>query len=251
MKLLNALIDSLPGKDTPVTGVCTGAFWTSVTTRYTGLATTYREMDLQHSDHPSMIEDVGRLVGKKAGALAEYARSENTVAASIGVATINSLLEVDERTCTETGAYDLLADKGKGLNVAVVGHFPFVPRLRETARNVWVIEKRLRPGDLPAEDAAKILPRCEVVCLTGTALINHTLEGLLALCKGAYVVLTGPSSPLSPVLFDFGVHAICGTRVTDAREVERYITQAATFKQLRRHGVRLLTMTHPTEARFE
>ena len=82
-------------------------------------------------------------------------------------------------------------------------------------------------------------------------MINHTLESLLDLCKGAYVVLTGPSSPLSPVLFDFGVHAICGTRVTDAREVDRYITQGATFKRLRRHGVRLLTMTPPAALRRE
>jgi len=42
------------------------------------------------------------------------------------------------------------------------------------------------------------------------------------------------------------VHAICGTRVTDAKEVERYITQGATFKQLRHHGVRHLTMARPS-----
>ncbi|MBP7831262.1 MAG: hypothetical protein KA248_15240 [Kiritimatiellae bacterium] len=61
----------------------------------------------------------------------------------------------------------------------------------------------------------------------------------------SYVVLTGPTSPLSTVLFDFGISAICGTRVANAEEVIRFISQAATFKQLHGHGVRLLTMTRP------
>jgi uncharacterized protein (DUF4213/DUF364 family) len=243
MKIIDALIDSLTGTDVPVTDVCTGAFWTSVTTRYTGLAATYRDLDPQHSDHPAAIEDAGRLIDKPARALVEYARSDNTVAAAIGVATINSLIEIEEAACTEASAYDLLAEKGKGRDVAVVGHFPFILKLRGIARNVFVIEKRVRPGDLSADEAPNVLPRCDVVCLTGTALINHTLEGLLDLCKSAYVVLTGPSSPLTPVLFDFGIDAICGARVTDAAQVRQYITPGASFRQVRRCGVRLLTMT--------
>ncbi len=243
MKVTDALIDSLTATDTPVTDVCTGAYWTTVTSRHTGLAATYRDIDPQHSDHPTSIEDAGNMIGRTAGELAVYARSTHTVAAAIGVATINSLIDIDERSCTEASAFDLLAAKGKGLDVAVVGHFPFVPKLRESAHNVFVMEKQGQPGDLPADEAKNVLPRCQVVCLTGTTLINHTLEGLLALCKDAYVVLTGPSSPLTPVLFEFGIAAICGARVTNSTEVRRYITQGASFRQVRRCGVRLLTMT--------
>lgn len=242
MKILDALIDSLAVKDEPVKKVCTGAFWTAVTTRCTGLSTTYRDMDLQHSDEPKFVEGAGDFVGMPAAKLVEFARLENTVSASIGMATVNSLIELDESKCTERGAFDILAEKGRGRNVAVVGHFPFIPKLRDITRNVWVIEKRLRPGDFAAGDAPRILPKAEVVSLTGTAFINHTIEELLALCRDAYVVLTGPTSPLAPVLFDFGIHAICGTRVTDEAEVVRHISQGACFKQLRGHGVRLLTM---------
>jgi uncharacterized protein (DUF4213/DUF364 family) len=242
MRILEELIDSLPGKDTPVRRVCSGAFWTAVTTRFTGMASTYRELDLQHSDHPCMVKEAGALIGKKAGELAEYARSDETVSASIGMATVNSLIEVDESKCIERGAFDVLAEKGRGRNIGVVGHYPFIPKLRELAQNVWVIEKHLRPGDHPESDAARILPQCEVVCLTGTSFINHTIEQLLALCKGSFVVLTGPTSPLAPVLFEFGIDVICGTRVTDTKEVIRFISQAATFQQLHGHGVRLLTL---------
>ena len=242
MDILDAVLDSLRDKNTPIRQVCAGAFWTAVTTRYTGLATTYRELDLQHSDHPCMVKDAGTLIGKKASELVEYARSGDTVSASLGMATINSLLELDESLCVERGAYDILAEKGRGRDIAVVGHFPFIPKLRDVARHVWVIEKRLRPGDFTESEASRILPKAEVVCLTGTAFINHTLEDLLSLCRDSYVVLTGPTSPLSPILFDFGISAICGTRVANAEEVVRFISQAATFKQIHGHGVRLLTM---------
>jgi len=46
------------------------------------------------------------------------------------MATINSLIEVDEQRCFQLNAGDLLVRKGEGKRVAIVGHFPFVPRLR-------------------------------------------------------------------------------------------------------------------------
>lgn len=242
MKILSALIESLTGKDMAVKNVICGAFWTAVTTRRTGLATTYREQDCQHSDEPWMVHDAGRLTEKTAGELVDYALSYNTVCASIGMATINSLIEIDEKSCTELGAFEILAEKGKDMNVAVVGHFPFIPKLRSIARNVWVIERKVQPGDFPEREAKRILAKADVVSLTGTSFINHTIEELLGFCRDSYVVLTGPTSPLSKVLFDFGVSAICGTQVLNAEEVGRSVMQAAIFKQIRRKGVRLLTM---------
>ncbi len=242
MRILDALIDSLSGKDLPVKKVCCGAFWTAVTTRRTGLASTYREQDIQHSDESCMVSDAGRLTEKTAGELVEYARRNDTMSASIGMAAINSLIEVDEGCCVERGAYEILAEKGRNLNIAVVGHFPFIPKLRDIARNVWVIEKKTRPGDFAESEAAQILPKADVVSLTGTAFINHTIEDLLGFCRDSYVVLTGPTSPLSPSLFDFGISAICGTQVVSVDDVERLVMQAAIFKQIRRQGVRLLTM---------
>lgn len=243
MKILDTLIDSLEGIDYPVQEVRCCAFWTAVTTRQTGLSTTYRPLEGEDDAHQSGVRDVGCLTQKRARELLEYSRSRNTLEASIGMATINSLLDVDEEQCVDLNAYDVLAEKGQNRNIAVVGHFPFVPKLRKMASNLWVIEKRLRPGDLPESEAGRILPQCDVVCLTGTSFINHTIEDLLSLCRKSFVVLTGPTSPLTPLLFEFGIDVICGTRVADPEEVLRYISQAATFRQLHGHGVRLLTMT--------
>ncbi len=242
MKILQTLVDSLAHKESPISEVQTGAFWTIVTSRFTGMSTTYRDLDLQHTDRPQMVKKAGHLTELTAGELAQYAFSEESVSASIGMASINSLIDIDETQCQELNAFDIAAEKGKGRNIGVVGHFPFVPKLREVANQLWVIEKRLRPGDLPAEDAAKILPQCDVVCLTGTSFINHTIEELLALCSNAFIILTGPTSPMTPLLFDFGIDVICGTKVTDPQLVARYITQGATFRQLKHQGVKLLAL---------
>jgi len=186
------------------------------------------------------VRDVGKLIRKKALELADYAKSKNLLEACIGMATVNSLIDIDESKCIEKNGFEILLEKGKGGNVAVVGHFPWIPNLREKVQNLWVLEERLREGDLPSTDADRILPQCDVVGVTGTSFINHTLQDLLALCKKAFVVLIGPTSPLSSILFDYGIDAICGAKVVDEDKTIRSISEGATFKEV--SGVRLLTL---------
>jgi hypothetical protein len=242
MNVIQNLIEHLDHPQAHVTHVCTGAFWTSVTSVHTALATTYRESDQQHTDKPSMVNRAGSLIGLTVKDLATYALSDNTVAASIGMAAINSALEVDAFGCTQQNASEVVAARAQGANVAVIGHFPFARRLEPVAKNLWIIERKKRFGVLPESAAEDLLPRCDVVCMSGTTLINHTFEHLMELCRHAYVVLTGPTSPLTPLLFDYGVNVISGCRVTDARHVNTFITQGATFRQLKHHGVRLYSM---------
>lgn len=91
--------------------------------------------------------------------------------------------------------------------------------------------------------AAEIIPQADVLALSGTTLINHSFEALVALRRpDALVVVLGPSTPLSPILFRHGVHVISGAVVTDIDAVMRTVRQGANFQQVRRHGVRLVTM---------
>jgi hypothetical protein len=57
-------------------------------------------------------------------------------------AAVNSLLDVDEEIAVEINAGDGLTRHGQGKSIALVGHFPFIPDLRQSARNLWVIEQR-------------------------------------------------------------------------------------------------------------
>jgi hypothetical protein len=60
------------------------------------------------------------------------------------------------------------------------------------------------------------------------------------------VVMLGPSTPLSSVVFDFGISVLSGTWVADPERVLRSISEGATFQQIkRRGGLRLLSMTSP------
>ena len=238
MEILEDIILSLKGNDFPIKSVHTCVFWTAVITKHCGLSSTFRD---EGPSHDRGVKDVGNLTRKTALELAEYARSNSLLEASIGMATINSLIDIDESKCTEKNAFEILVEKGEGRNVAVVGHFPWIPKLRGKVKNLWVIEQRVREGDLPAKEADRILPECDVVGITGTSFINHTLEGLLSLCKKAYIVMIGPTSPLSPILFDHGIDAICGSKVIDVEKVIRSISEGATFKEVT--GVRLLTLT--------
>jgi hypothetical protein len=238
LKILNDLIVSLRKNDFQIKNVHTCVFWTAVVTKHCGLSSTFRD---EGPSHDRGVRDVGNLTQKTALELTEYSKSESLLEASIGMATINSLIDIDESKCIEKNAFEIILEKGLGKNVAVVGHFPWIPKLREKVKNFWVLEQRLREGDLPAKEADRILPQCDVVGITGTSFINHTVEGLLNLCKNAYVVLVGPTSPLSSVLFEYGIDAICGSKIIDPDKLIRSISEGATFKEVT--GVRLLTLT--------
>jgi hypothetical protein len=180
--------------------------------------------------------------------LAELARSDNLLEASIGVAAINSLIDVNQEHVLESNAIDVLAEHGRGRAMALVGHFPFIPQLRPLTTELWVIEQHPIEGEYPAEAAGDLIPQAHVVAITGTALINHSLGGLLGLCRpGTFVMILGPSTPLSPVLFGYGVAMLSGAWVVDEETALRTISQGATFQQVK--GVRLVVLSKEKTAR--
>ncbi|MGI9861310.1 DUF364 domain-containing protein [Moorella naiadis] len=239
MSLIDAIIANLSG-DEIVKDVRIGPFWTGVWSRYCGLAST--TFIHEHEDR-FPVGEAGSLAGKSVRELCRYATSASLLEASVGLAAINSLLEVDMEQCQDINAGELLIERGAGKRVAVVGHFPFVPALRRVARELWVLERRPQSGDLPADTAGIVIPRADVVAITGTALINGTMEGLLELCrKDSLVMVLGPTTPLTPLWFDYGVDLISGTRVVEPEVVLRLVSEGVVFKQLHGRGVRLLTM---------
>jgi uncharacterized protein (DUF4213/DUF364 family) len=238
LKILEDLIAGLR-EDAPVREVLIGPFWTAVWSRACGLASTV--MPEEHEHGATFVGGSGELAGSSAQGLCHLAFSDSMLEAGIGMAAINSLLDVDEKLCEELNAGQLLIQRGRGKRVALVGHFPFVPSLREAVRELSVLELRPRDGDFPAEQAETVLPEADIVAITGSAFINHTIEPLLGLCRpGSLVVVLGPTTPLSPILYDYGVDVISGTQVIDPLLALRCVSEGAVFRQLR--GVRLLTM---------
>ena len=238
MKILEDLLSTL-NSEASVRDIRQGLFHTGVLTRNCGLAATLPR-DALRREQPS-VKEPGYLLKKSTLELAQMAYSEGILEAAIGMAAINSLLEIDEERCDNLNAGDLIAEKGKDKRVVIVGHFPFTPKLRAIAKELWVIEKNPREGDFTEAEAENLIPQADIVGITGTAFTNHTIEHLLKLCNPkSYVVVLGDTAPLSPILFDYGIDAISGTRVTDPELALRCVSEGATYRQIR--GIQRLTM---------
>jgi uncharacterized protein (DUF4213/DUF364 family) len=238
MKILDDLFSTLDF-GVAVRDVRQGVFHTGVLSRYCGLAATLPKDALRQK--APLVGEPGSLMNLTSDELARLVYSESILEAAIGMAAINSLIDVDLDLCIEMNAAELILQKGEGKRVAVVGHFPFVPRVREKASVLWVIERNPKEGDFLEKDAADLIPQADVVAITGTSLTTHTLDHLLELCDPrAYVVMLGDTVPLSSLLFDYGVDAVSGTRVIDPDLALRCVSQGANFRQIK--GVRKLTM---------
>jgi len=223
----------------PVRDIRQGLFHTAVMTRHCGLAATLPRDALRQA-HPA-VKEPGLLMEKSARELAVMVHSESIPEAAIGMATVNSLLDIDESMCRELNAREILIEKGRDKNVAMIGHFPFIDVLRKQVKQLWVIEKNQNDDDLPESAAAQYLPKADVVAMTGTSFTNHTIEELLGLCNpDAYIVMLGDTVPLTPVLFDYGIDAVSGTKVVEAEQALRCVSQGATYRQIK--GIRQLTL---------
>jgi len=229
MSIVDDLLAALPA-DAPVQEVLVGLYWTAVHSRGVGLAATPSDLSCCLTED---VRDVGQLQTQTAHSLAVWLKSSHPVEVSVGMAALNSLLAVDAPAGVELNARELLLARGCGKNVVTVGHFPFTDALRAVAARVSVLELRPTPGDDPAEAAAERLPQADVIGLTASTLLNGTFDELSKwFPPRALVVMLGPSTPLSPVLFDHGVDVLGGVQVRDPTAAFRYVSQASSL-----HGV--------------
>ena len=98
--------------------------------------------DLEHGTPP--VRDAGLLLGREGRELAEWVLSASLTERSIGFAVLNALLPVDEARCQALNAEALILERGQRKHVAIVGHFPFVPKVREAvaAARSWSSTRR-------------------------------------------------------------------------------------------------------------
>ena len=240
--ILQDILSSLE-VDYKVSDIRTCVYWTAVTSLRCGLSSTMAASIFPSQEH--QVEHAGHLLPAGAKELAKLCLSSHILEASIGIATINSMLPIDESLYIDLNAEAEIRTQGKGKRIAIIGHFPFVKRLASEAKELWTFELpgRGRPGDITGNEIENLLPRAEVVAITSTTLINHTLGALLDLiAPGAYTMMLGPSTPLSLVLFDYGFDAISGSIVVDRDQMLNCISQGANFRQVR--GVRKVTIRH-------
>jgi len=191
-------------------------------------------------DYQCFIKD-GKLLKLKnpkkhlnTGSLAQWILSENTIEASVGIAALNSTIKVDGASIAKGNAYEVILKKGFNRNVAVIGHFPGIDKYKDKFKNLWIIEKRPLQGDIPESAKDTVLSKADVVAITGTSIINHTLFSILESCRrDAYKIILGPSVPMTPLLFECGIDMLSGSIVHNIDEVRKCVLSGASFKQFK------------------
>ena len=174
----------------------------------------------------------GRLKRRPAAELMQDALSKDGLMRALGIATLNALAELCWRRRPHAGV-DLLAGadafEATEINaddrVVVVGAFgPLLKRLKRRRQTFLVLEQNpamLRPEEMPfyrpAEVAQEVVPDADVLLITGTTLLNGTLEELLAWAHPeARVTIVGPTAGMLPDPFlARGVDVLGSVHITD------------------------------------
>lgn len=239
MSLLDDLIQCCA--EHPVREVRVGAFFCGVWAGSLGLASGHREARAC-SGHPP-LEAAGRLHELSSHELMKLAGSSRPLEACLGIAAINALLPTP-KFGEELNAAALLRERAAGKNLAVIGRFPFAPKLQSVTRETWIFERSPERGEVGPERLPELLPRADVVALTATTLVNQSFEQVMAHVRpDAFVAMIGATTPLSPLLFEYGVSALCGSLPTEPEVALREVGQGATFRQL--SGLRRVTLLRP------
>jgi hypothetical protein len=225
-KVLGAtLADAGPDR---IERVVVGLNWTLVVGPHgTGLAHT----PLRGTAGCYSLAEAGTFQGGQLADLGALSNSQDVFEQALGFAAINAHLNRYDLRGEALNGLDLVEDRGQ--RTVIVGRFPSLARRLPGAA---VIERDPGPEDYGEEEAARLLPEAEQLIITASAITNGTLPNLLRLAAQAFTVLVGPSTPLTPRLFDFGIDALSGFVIEDEAAAIRMVEEGGSVSALRRHG---------------
>lgn len=164
--------------------------------------------------------------GQDALALAHGFGQADGLARTVGFAAVNALTRhlFNRAGYAPAASGDSIGhlDPQPGETIGMIGHFtPLIPRIVAMGARVLVVELRAdlvgeRDGVRVTLDPAE-LEGCRKVLVTGTLLLNHTLDRMLDHCRGAtQLAMIGPSVGCPPdLLFARGVTLLGGSWITE------------------------------------
>ncbi|MDO4982797.1 MAG: DUF364 domain-containing protein [Eubacteriales bacterium] len=163
---------------------------------------------------------------------AQAIKSWNFREASLAMAAVNLWYNTPERMaklgCAEPFKnYSTAGLDVTGMTVAAIGHLKLTEEIYAKAKEVYIIEKEPQNGDYPDSACDFILPKCDLVVITGSALVNKTLPHLLELSRNACTILMGPTVPMCPALLDFGIDRLSGFVCTDAPSLRAKVEEGS------------------------
>ena len=156
---------------------------------------------------------------------------------TVGLAAANALTDKHSAKFLKGDFLDYV-DFRPSDTIGMVGNFaPMVANIRSRVKELLIfeIEHHSSPEILPAEGAFSILPGCDAAIITGTAIINDTIDRLLIHCRHCReTVILGASTPLAADAFaDTPVTLLSGIKVLDKGIVFRAINEGGGLRKFR------------------
>jgi uncharacterized protein (DUF4213/DUF364 family) len=241
-ELVNQMLSAMINPDAMVDDVAEGPNFTGITAggrmglaAFLGARPRKDEADLAQS-----------LVGKPVKEAAALVSSPSPYAISLGFAALNAANADDPATLEKNDypADKLIKDLGKDKTVGLVGNFPFVPTLADFVGTLHLFELKDVPGALPKPRWEEVLPRLDVLALTATTLLTRQMSWYLSRATKAKIIILGPTTPVTPVLFDHGADYLCGSVVTDNARVSASIKEGLCYSDVKKKGgIRFFQLT--------
>ncbi len=185
----------------------------------------------------------GKLAGQPAAEYIDRLREGGPLQKALGIAVLNALSSTFWRD-NHPADYNLkmgvdpVENKiiSDDANVVVIGALvPYIRMLKKRGRPFHILEKDPRtlkademPYFCPQEKARECIASADLLIITGTTLINNTLEDILCqMQSGAEAVLVGPTASMLPeAFFRRGIKAIGGITVTDPDKLLDTLSEA-------------------------
>lgn len=177
-----------------------------------------------------LMSEAGRMTGKPVSEYIPLLAEENLLRASVGLAAVNAVLNAPDIPRDGGNVTEALQISPQD-TFGMVGEFrPILAAIKKRTDHIYVFEQNLSKGpDLyPEEAIPDYLPKCDVVVVTATSIINHTIDGVLSHCKNArQVAIVGPSTPLYAGAFQSTpVTLLAGSVPRDAEQLLKIVSQA-------------------------
>jgi uncharacterized protein (DUF4213/DUF364 family) len=195
------------------------------------------------------MPQAGKLEGSPVSEFIKYALDPNVLKSAIGVATINAVSQwiiesADKReyeVIKEKDGFDLLEIQPHE-TVSLIGAFgPYIRRLKMMGNPFLIVERNpqtLRPDEMKyfksEPEMVSAAEASKVVIMTGTAIVNQTIDNLLSLIRDDQrTAIIGPTASMVPdAFFERGVDIMAGVRILDPHEMIKILKQGGSAYHL-------------------
>ena len=195
------------------------------------------------------MPQAGNLDGNSVSEILKYAHDPNVLKSAIGVATLNALSQWiigsgdkrEYKVVKEKDGFDLLEIEPNE-TVTLIGAFgPYIRRLKVMGSPFFIVERNpqtLRPDEIkyfrPESEMASATEASKVVIMTGTAIVNHTIDSLLSLIThDKRTAIIGPTASMIPdAFFKRGLDIMAGVRILDADGMIKILKQGGSAYHL-------------------